>query len=168
MGKLLQSRGHRKSRGIAEPQAAGVSHQHLYRPPVLPRDLFSANGTVCMAEGDSGEPAHNFQTGSRGIRRRAARCKAQDREPASGRAAELKPRFLPRKIARRELLLQMGECCASGAPNENALYYLQRSGLLAGAPDVSCEHASPRESGFPRIQATGSLGVEEAGCGGQS
>jgi len=49
----------------------------------------------------------------------------------------------------RAAVADHGNCCAPGAPNENAIKDLQRSRLLAGAPDVHCEHASPGESGFP-------------------
>src|SRR5258707_1281578 len=105
MGQFLQSRGHREGGGIGEPQAAGVSHQYPYRPPVLPGNLFSANGAVRLAEGDSGKPAHNFQTDQAGIRGGAARRGADHDGPDDCRAAELSPKSLPRKI------VGAGGCC---------------------------------------------------------
>ena len=40
MGQLLQSGGHRKGGGFAEPQAAGLSHQHPYRTPLRFRGIY--------------------------------------------------------------------------------------------------------------------------------
>ena len=52
-GQFLQSGGHRKGGGFAEPQAAGLSHQHFYRSPLFPGNLFSADGPLRLAEIDS-------------------------------------------------------------------------------------------------------------------
>src|ERR1700676_2058715 len=106
MGEFLQSRGHRKGSGIAEPQAAGLSHQYFYRPAVLPGNLFPANGTVRLADGDSGKPAHNFQTDQAGVSGRTACGCADNCGPDSRRAAELKREFLRGKIVKRAQLLQ--------------------------------------------------------------
>ena len=85
VGQLLQSGGNRKGGGFAEPQAAGLSHQHPYRAPLLPGNLFSANGPLRMGENDSRKSAHNFQTDKAGVvRRRVARCRAACRSRSQG------------------------------------------------------------------------------------
>ena len=53
---------------FAQPQAAGLSHQHPDRAPVFPGNLFPANGPLRMGENDSSESAHNCQTDQAGVR----------------------------------------------------------------------------------------------------
>ena len=59
LGQLLQSGRNREGGGFAEPQAAGLSHQHPYRAPLFPGNLFSANGPLRMGENDSRKQAYD-------------------------------------------------------------------------------------------------------------
>ena len=53
MGEFIQPGSYRKSGGFAQPQAAGLSHQHTDCAPVFPGNLFSANGPLRLGENHS-------------------------------------------------------------------------------------------------------------------
>jgi hypothetical protein len=82
---------------FAEPQAARLSHQHFYRSPLFPGNLFSVDGPLRLAEIDSRKSTHNFQTHKARVRRRAACRGAIRRDRAGHRAAALMLAFLQQK-----------------------------------------------------------------------